>query len=100
MAKEMKPHPGGYNKERLTVGICYACETQPIAKGNLRLCHWCYTDEWDALSRPDRNKVTEEDACELILRVAIMEKEPPTPVKRFSCKEYTQVQLQTILDGG
>ncbi len=113
---ERRIHPGGYKKNRVlesddadvayrgelrvTVGICYCCQTHPIAKGNLRLCSWCFSDEWDADTRPDPNKITEEDACELIARVAIMEATPPTPVKRFSHDDYSQEQLQTILDGG
>ncbi len=100
MTRQMKPHPGGYTKERLTEGICYCCQTHPIAKGNLRLCSWCHSDEWDAETRPDPNKITEEDACELIARVAVMEATPPTPVKRFSHDDYSQEQLQAILDGG
>jgi hypothetical protein len=99
--KEMRPHPGGYNRvERLTSGTCYCCLTHPIAKGNLRLCYSCYRDEWDADTRPDPNKITKEDTCELVLRVALMELTPPTPVKHFSCDDYSQDQLRNVLNGG
>jgi hypothetical protein len=100
MAKQMKPHPGGYSKKRLVDGICYCCLTHPIAIGNLRLCSWCYSDEWDADTRPDPNKITEADVRELTLKVAIMNRTPPTPVRHFSCDDYSQEQLREILDGG
>lgn len=100
MARQMKPHPGGYRRARLTDGVCYCCQTHPIAKGNLRLCNWCYRDEWDAETRPDPHKITEEDAHDLVMRVKEMERIPPIPVKHFSCDDYSQEQLRAILNGG
>jgi hypothetical protein len=101
MAKDMKPHPGGYNRLKvIREGICSRCRTHPIARGNYFLCHWCYTDPYNYEDRVDPDKITEEDACELIIKVAIMERTPPTPVKHFSCDDYSQEQLQAILDGG
>jgi hypothetical protein len=100
MAREMKPHPGGYAKEVIREGICSCCSTNPIAKGNYFLCTWCYTDPYNFEDRVDPYKITEEDACELIVRVTIMERTPPTPVTHFSCDNYSQEQLQAVLDGG
>jgi hypothetical protein len=100
MKRQMKPHPGGYSKKRLARGMCRCCGTQEIAIGNLMLCNWCYRDEWDANSRPDHHMITKEDVCELVLRVAMMELTPPTPVKHFSCDDYSQDQLRNVLNGG
>jgi hypothetical protein len=100
MAKEMRPHPGGYKKEVVRKGVCSCCQTNPIAKGNYFLCHWCYTDPYNFEDRVDPYKITEEDACELIVRVTLMERTPPVPVTHFSCDNYSQEQLQAILDGG
>ena len=100
MAKEMKPHPGGYAKKVIREGYCSRCRCNKIAKGNYFLCSWCYTDPYNYKDRVDPHKITEEDACELILKVAIMERTPPTPVTRFSCDDYSQEQLQAVLDGG
>jgi hypothetical protein len=101
MAKqEKKAFPGGYNKKTLVEGICYCCRRNPIAKGNLRLCTWCHTDPYNYEDRVDPDRITEEDACELIVKVCQMEKTPPTPVHYYSCEEYTQEQLRAILDGG
>ena len=100
MAKAMKPHPGGYKKLVVREGVCSCCGIHPIAKGNFFLCHWCYTDPHNFNDRVDPNKITEEDACELIVKVAKMELVPPTPVRRFSSDDYSQEQLRAILDGG
>jgi hypothetical protein len=100
MARQTKAHPGGYSRKRLTNGVCYCCEGQPIAKGNLRLCTWCYRDEWDAETRPDPHRITEEDVRRLTIVVNRMELEPPTSVKHFSCDDYSQEQLREILNGG
>lgn len=100
MAREANPHPGGYNKKVFRVGICSCCRTNPIAKGNYFLCTWCHTDPYNYGDRVDPDKITEEDACELIIKVAKMELIPPTPVKHFSHDDYSQEQLRAILDGG
>lgn len=100
MAREANPHPGGYSKKVIREGICSCCLTNQIAKGNYFLCTWCHTDPYNYEDRVDPHKVTEEDACELILKVINMEKTPPTPVKRFSCDDFSQEQLREILDGG
>ena len=101
MAREQKPKPGGYSSVKVfRVGICVCCRTNPIAKGNYFLCSYCHTDPHNYEDRVDPDKITEEDAIELIVKVAKMELTPPTPVTRFSCDDYTQEQLQAILDGG
>jgi hypothetical protein len=100
MAREMKPHPGGYKKKVIREGTCSSCQSEPIARGNYFLCSWCYTDPYDREDRVDPHRITEEDACELIVKVAVMEREPPTPVKHFSCDDYSQEQLRDILNGG
>lgn len=97
---ERKVHPGGYRKETVAEGMCYCCRTKPIAKGNLRLCTWCYSPQANGQEPVMRDIPTEEDAIELIVRVHEMEKIPPTPVKHFSCDKYSQDQLRAILDGG
>jgi len=101
MAREHKPIPGGYNSVKVfRVGTCVCCRGNPIAKGNFFLCGYCHTDPHNLKDRVDPDRVTEEDALELIVKVAKMELTPPTPVTRFSCDDYTQEQLQEILDGG
>jgi hypothetical protein len=100
MTREGNPHPGGYSRAVFREGICSCCRTNPIAKGNYFLCVWCHTDPHNYGYRVDPDIITKEDACELIWKVAIMEMTPPTPVKHFSCKDYSQEQLQAILDGG
>lgn len=93
------PNPGGYRKKTLTTGTCVCCKSQPIARGNLKLCTWCYTDSWDEEFRPDPDLVTREDCLELTVKVMVMEQTPPTPVKHFSCDDYTQEELRAILKG-
>lgn len=101
MTQQKRPYPGGYKiKERLTDGICVCCQGNPIAKGNRKLCLWCYTDPYDREGRVEPVKITEEDACELAVKVAIMEQTPPTPVRQWTSAEYSQEELQAILNGG
>lgn len=96
---QRSPSPGGYCKKVITSGICVCCESQPIARGNRMLCKWCYTDSWDEDFRPDPNLVTREDCLELTEKVFKMEQTPPTPVKHFSCDEYSQEELRAVLKG-
>ena len=101
MAREQRPRPGGYNSVKVfRVGICSCCRTNPIARGNYFLCSYCHTDPHNYEDRVDPDKITEEDAFELIIKVAEMERTPPTPIRHFSCDDYSQDQLQAILDGG
>lgn len=104
MTRQRNPRPGGYRVNSLRKvpkkeGICSCCKTHPIARGNRFLCTWCYTDSWDGDFTPDPDMITKEDCLEIIEKVTIMEKTPPTPVKHFSCDDYTQEQLRAILKG-
>ena len=80
--------------------LCSCCLTKPVAKGNYFLCTWCYSPQCNGQQPAERNIPTEEDALELMVRVTLMERVPPTPVKHFSCDDYSQDQLRAILDGG
>lgn len=80
--------------------MCSCCRTKPVAPGNYFLCIWCYSPQTNGQQPAERDFPTEEDALELIVKVAKMEETPPTPVKHFSRDDYSQEELQTILDGG
>jgi len=104
MKRQRDPRPGGYRtnslrKPEIYEGICSCCGTKPIAKGNRKLCVWCYTDSWDEEFRPDPNLIEKKDLVYLTIKVMEMERTPPTPVKHFSCDNHTQEELQAILKG-
>jgi hypothetical protein len=92
----VNPNQGG----NMAVRMCSCCLTKPVKKGNYFLCDWCYSPQSNGQQPAERNIPTEEDALELMVRVAIMERVPPIPVKHFSRDDYSQEQLRAILDGG
>jgi hypothetical protein len=84
----------------MTIKLCSCCLTKPVKRGNHLLCDWCYSPQCNGQDPAFRNIPTEEDALELMIRVTLMERVPPTPVKHFSRIDHSQEQLQAILDGG
>lgn len=102
MLENRKIYPGGYNRTVFRTGTCSCCGCRPIAKGNYFLCSTCHTGEFGIQkdTPKDEDIITREEALELCIKVSEMEKTPPTPVKHFSCKDYTQEQLREILNGG
>ena len=92
--------PGGYSKVGFNEGVCSACGAEPIGKGLRFLGSGCYSNTRNQDSNPEEDLVTKLEVEELERVVSGFEKIPPTPVKHFSCDEYTQEQLRAILDGG